>query len=113
MKHASIVVAAFTFIASLSARPASTQQESPSRGVAILSETHGYDFEAYIDKAASTIVKEWFRLIPQEARLQNVTGSLAVGVSIRRDGEVDAWLAESSGATSLDEAAIAAPGIPS
>jgi TonB family protein len=93
----------------LSGAPQTTaQQTNENPDVSILSETRGYDFGTYVADALKAIRTKWYSSIPEAAR-RGTGGRVAVGIAISRDGAVrDAWLAETSGSDSLDQAAVAA-----
>ena len=84
------------------------QQAGQNPDVSILSETRGYNFDTYVTSALNAIRTKWYASIPDTAR-NGTKGRVTVGFTIARDGAVrDAWLAETSGSDSLDQAAVAA-----
>jgi TonB family protein len=103
-----IVFVALFFASLCVAHGTMAQQASENPDVSILSETRGYDFGTYVTGALNAIRTKWYSSMPEVARL-GTKGRVSVGISISRDGAVrDAWLAETSGSDSLDQAALAA-----
>jgi TonB family protein len=75
-------------------------------GVAdIISDTQGVDFGPYLDRILQDVRENWYRLIPESARMGK-KGKLAIEFAITKDGNVaDMRLTASSGDVALDRAA--------
>ena len=74
--------------------------------VELLTATGGVDFSQYVGKMSSQIKKNWFAAMPADA-LAGAKGKSAVVFRIQPDGKIDhIFLEVSSGADSLDQAAL-------
>jgi TonB family protein len=73
----------------------------------VLSDTKGVDFGPYLSKVLQTVRKNWYSLIPDEARApQMKSGKLAIEFAIKPDGNVAGMkITSSSGEVALDRAA--------
>jgi len=72
--------------------------------VTILSDTHGYDFDPYVNYVLNRIRVNWYSLIPNEAR-QGESGRVVVVFNIDRNGKVaELRVTGSSGVESFDQA---------
>ncbi len=89
-------------------RPSDDLQSTMHLGpVRILFGSEGVDFAPYLNQVTSTVRKNWYQLIPAEARPPQPTkGEVAIEFSITPDGQVVAMrLRTSSGNIQLDRAA--------
>jgi len=74
----------------------------------ILSDTHGYNFEPYINAMTARVRTKWYSGMPDSAR-QGQKGRVVVIFTVVRAGTIqDVHIVSSSGTGSLDEAATAA-----
>jgi TonB family protein len=73
----------------------------------VLSDTQGVDFGPYLSKVLEAVRKNWYVLIPSEARRPKMkSGKLAIEFAILPDGKVVGMrLASPSGNVALDRAA--------
>ena len=73
-------------------------QRGQSTGpVEILSDTEGVDFGPYLQKIMATIRRNWYALIPQDAK--HAKGNLAIEFKVHKDGRIsDLKLITSAGA---------------
>jgi len=77
-----------------------------TEGPIILSDTQGVDFGPYLARVVYTVKRNWYAVIPEAARLGQ-KGRVSVVFEILRDGSVPQLrLVASSGADSLDRAAL-------
>jgi TonB family protein len=90
---------------------AGSPQDSGTSGVPsnveVLSDTQGVDFGPYLSKIVQAIRKNWYALIPPQARPPELkSGNVSIEFAILRDGHVAAMkLTHPSGDTGLDRAA--------
>lgn len=71
----------------------------------ILSDTQGVDFGPYLQRVLEEVRENWYRLIPESARMGK-KGKLAIEFAITRDGQVaDMTLRATSNDSALDRAA--------
>jgi TonB family protein len=74
----------------------------------ILSDTHGYNFEKYLDQLAQQVRMKWYSDMPDSAR-QGQKGRVVVIFTVLREGTVqDLRIVSGSGTESLDQAAATA-----
>ncbi len=73
----------------------------------VLTDTQGLDFGPYLSKVVEAVRRNWYTLIPAEARLPELkSGKLAIEFSILHDGRIAAMkLVSPSGDVALDRAA--------
>lgn len=90
-----------------SAAPNSPAKPAWNKNVEILSDTKGYDFKPYISKLVKTVQKNWYGLVPEEARPpQLMSGETTIEFAILRDGKVAGMrIVHGSGSVPLDRAA--------
>jgi TonB family protein len=78
-----------------------------TQGPIILSDTRGVDFGPYLARVVYVVRRNWYAVIPESARLGQ-KGRVSLVFEILKDGSVPQLrLVASSGADSLDRAAIA------
>ena len=84
-----------------------TAQARPRTNAApieIFTDTQGVDFGPYLRGAFANVRQNWYKLIPETARMRK--GKLAITLSVLKDGQLTGVkLVESSGDVSLDRAA--------
>ncbi len=75
--------------------------------VEVLTDTQGVDFGPYLSRVLDSIRKNWYSLIPPEARAPELkTGKVAIEFAILKDGHVAAMkVTEQSGDTGMDRVA--------
>jgi TonB family protein len=74
----------------------------------ILSDTHGYNFEKYLDVLAQQVRTKWYSAMPDAAE-RGERGRVFLIFSVLRDGtSQDLRIVSRSGTESLDQAAAAA-----
>jgi TonB family protein len=72
--------------------------------VEVLTDTQGVNFGPYLKDALATVRKNWYALIPADAKTKK--GNLAIEFAIHKDGSItNLHLASASGDLSLDRAA--------
>ena len=73
----------------------------------VLTDTQGVDFAPYLSRVLGAIRKNWYNLVPPEARAPEMkSGKVSVEFAILREGRVAAMrLTEPSGDVALDRAA--------
>lgn len=73
-------------------------------------DTEGVDFKPYASRLIRIVRTNWYGLIPEEVRPPRMkSGSVAVEIAILQDGKVSTMkVAQSSGDTELDRAALGA-----
>jgi len=103
-------VVVLSFAATFSATRAHAAQ-NPQLSVndpIILSDTHGYNFEPYMNDVTQRVRMKWYSEIPDAAR-QGQKGRVVLIFTVVRDGTIqDLRIVASSGTESLDQAATAA-----
>jgi TonB family protein len=71
----------------------------------ILSDTQGVDFGPYLQRVLEDVRENWYRMIPESARMGK-KGKLAIEFAITRDGQIaDMQLRATSNDSALDRAA--------
>jgi TonB family protein len=74
----------------------------------ILSDTHGYNFEKYLDESTQRVRAKWYSGMPDSAR-QGQKGRVVVIFTVVRGGTIqDVHIVAGSGTESLDQSATAA-----
>ncbi len=98
------------FAATLSAARAHAAQ-NPQLSVndpIILSDTHGYNFEKYLEELTQEVRTKWYSGMPDSAR-QGQKGRVVLIFTVLRDGtSQDLRIVSGSGTESLDQAAATA-----
>ncbi len=93
------------------ARSAAVVPSGPSNSgsvVELLSDPRGVDFRPYLTQILANVRRNWFAVIPESARLGMSRGRTLIQFSVARNGSVPKLvIAKSSGAASLDRAAVA------
>jgi len=73
----------------------------------ILSDTHGYNFQMYLDAMTAKVRTAWYSNLP-DAALRGEKGRVVVIFTVLRDGTLqDLRIVSGSGTESLDQAAVA------
>src|SRR2546428_13292240 len=109
MRFASFVIVVIAAMLSTvaSARAVQNPQLSINDPI-ILSDTHGYDFEKYLDALTQQVRAKWYSGMPDSAR-QGQKGRVVVIFTVLRDGtSQDLRIVSGSGTESLDQAAATA-----
>jgi TonB family protein len=88
-------------------KPADAMGSDQSLPVEILSDTQGVDFKPYLAKVLDSVRKNWYKLIPEEARPPLLKqGKVTIQFAILPDGKVSGMqIVKPSGDTPLDRAA--------
>jgi TonB family protein len=74
----------------------------------LLSDPMGVDFRPYLLQVLASVRRNWYAVIPESARLGMNRGSVAIQLRVIRSGNVAKLvIANSSGTSSLDRAAVA------
>ena len=105
-----MIVVVLGFVAMFSAARAHAMQnpQLSANDPVILSDTHGYNFEKYLDGLTQQVRTKWFSGMPDSAR-QGQKGRVVITFTVVRDGTIqDLRIVAASGTESLDQAATAA-----
>lgn len=88
-------------------RSAGPQDKRRFGPIEVLSDTEGVDFAPYLNQVVATVKKNWYLLIPDEARPPELKkGKVVIEFAILRDGSVaDMLLRAPSGDVAFDRAA--------
>ena len=106
LRRALILALTFLMMASAVATIRAAQDPQTSMDVpTILSDTHGYDFGAYMNVLTNRIRAKWYEAMPDAAR-QGQKGRVVLIFTVLRNGAIqNLRVVASSGTQSLDEAA--------
>jgi TonB family protein len=88
----------------------STGEQAPAQHAAVelQSDPSGADFRTYLKSILLIVRTNWRRVVPESARMGMLRGRTVVEFAINRDGSIPKMvLADSSGSTPLDRAAVA------
>jgi TonB family protein len=95
-------------IALVAISPQVRAQDSSTDGLAILSDTYGYDFGPYLKGVTTKVRQNWYALVPEVAR-KGQKGQVVVTFTIVRDGKIqDLRVRSTSGSDVLDRASTGA-----
>ncbi len=108
MRFASLVLISATMLVAV-ARPREVQNPQLSvNDPIILSDTHGYNFDKYLDVLAQKVRTKWYSDMP-DAALRGEKGRVVLIFSVLRNGtSQDLRIVSPSRTESLDQAAAAA-----
>ena len=101
-----VLIAAATLCAT--STPAAQNPQLSVNDPIILSDTHGYNFEPYINDMTARVRTKWYSGMPDSAR-QGQKGRVVVTFTVVRGGTIqDVHIVAGSGTESLDQSATAA-----